>query len=58
MWAYALGKSVYDYACMFTVMKEIKRRVPQNQFQPRTILDFGSGVGTTIWWVWWPQCDQ
>ena len=49
VWAYTFGKSVFDYACMHTVMKEIKRRVPPNKFQPRTILDFGSGVGTSIW---------
>ena len=51
VWAYTFGKSVYGYACMYTVMKEIKKRIPPNKFQPRTILDFGSGVGTSIWWV-------
>ena len=51
VWAYTFGKSVYDYACMYMVMMEIKSRLPPNKFQPRTILDFGSGVGTSIWWV-------
>ena len=49
VWAYTFGKSVYDYACMYMVMMEIKSRLPPNKFQPRTILDFGSGVGTSIW---------
>lgn len=44
-----------NYACIRTVMKEIKDLVPN--FQPKSVLDFGSGMGTTIWAVneTWPN---
>ena len=45
--AYLLAKAPYDYACMKTIMDEIKARDPN--FQPRTLFDCGSGVGTSIW---------
>ncbi|XP_038630733.1 methyltransferase-like protein 17, mitochondrial [Scyliorhinus canicula] len=35
------------YAAVTRVMHEIKKRVPE--FQPRTLLDFGSGTGTVTW---------
>ena len=47
-WAYLLGgKAAYDYACIKFIMNEIKRR--DKLFQPKTLLDFGSGVGTVTW---------
>uniref|UniRef100_V9KZ78 Methyltransferase-like protein 17, mitochondrial n=1 Tax=Callorhinchus milii TaxID=7868 RepID=V9KZ78_CALMI len=35
------------YAAITRVLHEIKKRVPE--FQPRTLLDFGSGTGTVTW---------
>lgn len=45
-----------NYACLKTVMNEIRDLVPE--FEPRSVLDFGSGMGTTIWAVeeTWPKC--
>lgn len=44
-----------NYAATKTVMEEI-RRCDAN-FQPRSVLDFGSGMGTTVWAVneVWPN---
>ena len=47
---YLLGSvAAYDYACLLKVFKEIRQRNPE--FLPRTMLDFGSGVGTVSWAV-------
>ncbi len=46
-WSYLLGRAAYDYATVYKVLKEVGRREPD--FKPRTLLDFGSGVGTAIW---------
>ena len=47
---YLLGSvAAYDYACLLKVFKEIRQRNPE--FLPRTMLDFGSGVGTVTWAV-------
>ncbi len=47
-WAYLLGsKAAHDYACTFMVLSEIKRRC--RRFKPKTIIDFGSGLGTASW---------
>jgi ribosomal protein RSM22 (predicted rRNA methylase) len=48
-WAYLLAKAPFDYATVATIMQEIKERDPV--YQPRTLFDFGSGVGTAIWYV-------
>ena len=49
-WAYLLGgKAAYDYACLKLILNEIKFR--DKQFKPKTLLDFGSGVGTVSWAV-------
>lgn len=48
-WSYLLAKSAFDYATVRKIMDEIKRREPE--YQPRTIFDFGSGVGAAIWCV-------
>lgn len=36
-----------NYACLKTVMREIRDLDPS--FEPKSVLDFGSGMGTTIW---------
>lgn len=36
-----------NYACLRTVLKEICDLDPS--FEPKSVLDFGSGMGTTIW---------
>ncbi len=46
-YAYLLAKSPFDYATALRVMSEIREREPD--FQPRTIFDYGSGVGSAIW---------
>lgn len=45
-----------NYACIKTVMQEIKDIDPT--FAPKSCLDFGSGMGTTTWSVneTWPNC--
>ena len=59
-WAYLLGKAAYDYATMYSILSEIKNRTsPDSRFSnksdhlspfaPKTLLDFGSGVGTSLW---------
>ncbi|TRY61681.1 hypothetical protein TCAL_01437 [Tigriopus californicus] len=45
--AYLLARAPFDYSAVYRTMSEIKKREPD--FQPRTIFDFGSGVGTCIW---------
>jgi len=35
------------YSCNYRVLSEIKMRFPE--FQPTSMLDFGSGPGTAIW---------
>lgn len=44
-----------NFACSKTVMNEIKAADPS--YEPRSVLDFGSGMGTTIWAVnkTWPN---
>ena len=57
-WAYLLGRAAYDYATIYKIMLDIQQRnqlkhadhdSQKNLFQPRTLFDFGSGVGTSIW---------
>lgn len=47
-----------NYAVIKTIMNEI--RDMDQQFQPKSVLDFGSGMGTTIWAVneTWPNSVQ
>ena len=40
-------KAAYDFACMKNILSEIKFR--EEAFQPKTLLDFGSGLGTVTW---------
>lgn len=44
-----------NYACIKTVMDEIRAADPS--FEPSSVMDFGSGAGTTIWAVneTWPN---
>lgn len=44
-----------NYISLKTVMNEIKRS--DSEFKPKSVLDFGSGMGTTIWAVneTWPK---
>ena len=46
-YAYLLAKAAFDYAVTRTVLQEIKSRDPE--YQPRTLFDYGSGVGSSIW---------
>ena len=47
-WSYFIGtKAAYDFACMKNILSEIKIR--EETFQPKTLLDFGSGLGTVTW---------
>lgn len=57
-WAYLLGRAAFDYATIHKIMMEIRDRTQQEKsheninlspFQPRTLFDFGSGVGTSVW---------
>lgn len=53
--AYLLARAPFDYSAVYRAMSEIKNREPE--FQPRTIFDFGSGVGTCIWYVCFMYVD-
>lgn len=44
---YLFARSAQEYAAIKAVMQEIIRRDPD--FKPRSLLDFGSGVGTGTW---------
>ncbi|KAK0166783.1 hypothetical protein PV327_004268 [Microctonus hyperodae] len=45
--SYMLGRGAQDYAILYKIMKEIKTR--DKKFRPKTLLDFGSGIGTVSW---------
>lgn len=47
-----------NYAGIKTVMEEIKAQLPE--YRPQSVLDFGSGMGTTSWAVHstWPNCAK
>lgn len=44
---YLVGRSVQNYAVMRKIFNEIKLR--DKDFNPQTLFDFGSGVGTVMW---------
>lgn len=44
---YLYGRSVQEYAVLIKVFLEIFSR--DAQFKPRSLFDFGSGIGTAIW---------
>ncbi|XP_072013959.1 ribosome assembly protein METTL17, mitochondrial-like [Amphiura filiformis] len=44
---YLLARLAPNYAVTYRVLNEIKKRVPD--FRPQAVLDFGSGLGSTVW---------
>lgn len=44
---YAVGRAAQEYAVMKRVLTEIQLR--DEQFKPRSYIDFGSGIGTGMW---------
>ncbi|XP_066992180.2 ribosome assembly protein METTL17, mitochondrial [Anabrus simplex] len=44
---YLVGRAAADYAVVHFVLSEMRLKLPE--FKPRTLLDFGSGVGTVTW---------
>ncbi|KAJ8041992.1 Methyltransferase-like protein 17, mitochondrial [Holothuria leucospilota] len=46
---YLAARMAPNYAAIFRVLYEIKRRLPG--FQPSSVLDFGSGLGSSVWAV-------
>ena len=47
-WSYLIGtKAAYDYACLKYIFMEINKR--RRGFEPKTLMDFGSGIGTVTW---------
>lgn len=46
-YTYLVGRSAAEYAIVSTIFAEINKRDPS--FQPKSVFDFGSGVGTVIW---------
>lgn len=47
--AYIAAMSPTTYSAVRNVLEEVNRRVPD--LDPKTILDFGTGPGTAIWYV-------
>ncbi|CAO3685991.1 unnamed protein product [Umbelopsis ramanniana] len=45
--AYVAGALPATYAAIYNVMKELKERICS--FEPKTMLDFGTGPGTGLW---------
>uniref|UniRef100_T1JKY4 Methyltransferase-like protein 17, mitochondrial n=1 Tax=Strigamia maritima TaxID=126957 RepID=T1JKY4_STRMM len=46
---YLLGRLAVNYAVLYRVFSEITKEVPD--YKVKTLLDFGSGLGTTMWAV-------
>ena len=44
---YMLARFAPEYAVLCRIFSELKKREPD--FQPSTLFDFGSGVGTVTW---------
>ncbi|KZC04745.1 Methyltransferase-like protein 17, mitochondrial [Dufourea novaeangliae] len=45
--SYLISRSVPEYSVLYKLFNEIKTR--DDNFIPKTLFDFGSGVGTVIW---------
>ncbi|KAI8366658.1 mitochondrial small ribosomal subunit Rsm22-domain-containing protein [Radiomyces spectabilis] len=45
--AYAAGAMASTYGAIYNVLAEVAKRIPE--FNPKTMLDFGTGPGTAIW---------
>lgn len=46
-YVYLVGRLAADYAVLHTIFSEVKHMAPT--FAPKTVLDFGSGVGSVFW---------
>lgn len=46
---YMVGRAAQDYAVLHQIFNEISRN--DKEFKPKALFDFGSGVGTVVWWV-------
>lgn len=44
---YMITRSAAEYSALYTIFNEIRTRDPE--FDPRTMFDFGSGVGSSLW---------
>jgi len=44
---YLVARSVQNYAVLHRILNEIKER--DKDFKPKTMFDFGSGIGTAMW---------
>lgn len=44
---YLVGRGVQNYAVAHRILDEIKAR--DKDFKPKTLFDFGSGIGTVMW---------
>ncbi|XP_034938143.1 methyltransferase-like protein 17, mitochondrial isoform X2 [Chelonus insularis] len=52
---YLIARGGHNYAALYTILSEIKKRDPS--FIPKTLFDFGSGVGSVSWvaMTLWPK---
>lgn len=46
-YCYLIGRSVQEYAVVLKIFQEIAER--NVNFKPRSLFDFGSGIGTGLW---------
>lgn len=46
---YLFSRAPAEYAVLHRIFREIARRSPD--FKPKSLFDFGSGVGTVTWYV-------
>lgn len=46
---YIVGRSQYEYSVVYKVLNQIKSK--NVNFKPQTLFDFGSGIGTVMWYV-------
>lgn len=46
---YMVSRSAPEFAALQKIFMEVKTREPD--FQPRSMFDFGSGIGTATWWA-------
>lgn len=46
---YLFARSSSDYAVLMKIFTEIQNR--DKNFKPRTLFDFGSGIGTVTWYI-------
>ncbi len=47
---YLVARIAPEYASLYQIFHEISRRDPK--FQPQTLFDFGSGIGTVLWYIY------